>query len=301
MNRPCRGRTQRDKRVWAEQMRSPRFINFLSRWGDQRRIARRMIAAHSMIAVKAATVAICRYDPNLGPEPFGSGINVHPDGLVLTCKHVVEATVPGGLLRSESGPQSGELEHERLVAVFALNDEKGLVLGIFQPELMHGFHDHDLAVLRLSLTPLPSSTADLRRLPFVQVGDSDLPFEGERTFTCGFPLGIALQPGAPTGGIFRTGILAAVRPHPLVKPRLQFYIDMTVNPGNSGGPLYSEETDTLVGIVNARIEPAGIPSGIGCAVPVNLAKPLLERALALSVADVERMRAGEWPLTSKDD
>ena len=122
----------------------------------------------------------------------------------------------------------------------------------------------------------------IRSLPFVEMGDSDSVREGDRVITCGFPLGPALQPGSPAGSLFHKGIVSGICPHSAVKPRESFLLDMTINRGNSGGPLIDEITGKLVGIVIERVlDPDPIPAGIGVAVPVNLAKSYVATARQL--------------------
>lgn len=243
--------------------------------------------------IKSATVAICVRKSNT-LVPFGSGINVHPKGFIVTAKHVVDATLAHPIPRSEQ-LSTGSIVHEQLWAVFCVEDQGSLVLTALSPPVMGGLHSHDLAFLKLRL----GSEMQHESLPSVLTGDSDAVFEGEEVVTCGFPLGQLLQPALPTGSLFQAGIVSSIRPHALAKRRELFYLDMTINPGNSGGPLCSEATAALVGIVNARIEdPQPVPTGISCAVPINLVKANIEEFAAMSVDELEqvierRMREAE--------
>ncbi|MCH8040149.1 MAG: trypsin-like peptidase domain-containing protein [Nitrospinae bacterium] len=242
--------------------------------------------------VKAATVAICLHYPDDRLIPFGSGFNVDPRGVVVTCKHVIEAaqvkrdaegaapTFP----RSTHGVHSDLLQMHDIVAVFSLLDNGKVKLGIARFEVIHGSHNADLAVCRLRPdTPLPAA----------QLGNSDEVFEGQFVFTCGFPLGQDLQPKYPVGALFHRGIVAGVRPHYLVQPRREFLLDMSINPGNSGGPLCAEDNGQVVGVINARVPDKGLPTGIGCAVPANLAKPLVDTVSVLTDQQLEEMRKGK--------
>lgn len=182
--------------------------------------------------VKAATVAICLQCPDGRLIPFGSGVNVDPSGIVITCKHVIEGAqvrrdTDGNapkFLCSEQGVQSGSIPMYDIVAVFSHFDSGKLELGIARFELLHGPHDSDLAAgLLRPDAPLPAA----------QIGNSDEVFEGQFVFTCGFPLGPDLQPNEPVGALFHRGIVSGVRPHYLVQPRRKFLLDMSINPGNS--------------------------------------------------------------------
>jgi S1-C subfamily serine protease len=241
--------------------------------------------------VKAATVAICIRCPDGRLVPFGSGVNVDPRGVVVTCKHVIERAqverdtrgkVPK-FSRSAEGVQTGSLIMWDIVAVFSLQFE----LGIASFDFIYGPQDSDLAVVRLR----PDAP-----LPALQLGNSDEVFEGQAVFTCGFPLGSDLQPGQPVGALFHRGIVAGIRPHYLVQPRRKFLLDMSINPGNSGGPLCTEDNGHVVGIINAAIVAHEIlPTGIGCAVPANLAKPHVDAVSSLTDQQLEEIREGGWP------
>ena len=241
--------------------------------------------------VKAATVAICLRRPDGSLIPFGSGVNVDPRGVVVTCKHVMEGAQGARCQRGgaaipapEKGVQAGVLIMHDMVAVFSFQDR--LESGIASFDFIYGPHDSDLAVVQLR----PDAP-----LPAVQLGNSDEVFEGQFVFTCGFPFGSDLQPRQPVGALFHRGIVAGIRPHYLVKPRREFLLDMSINPGNSGGPLCNEENGMVVGIVYATIAPEGLPTGIGCAVPANLAKPLVDKVSALSDQQLQEIREGGWP------
>lgn len=246
------------------------------------------------VKVKAATVAICFRFPDGRLVPFGSGVNVDPRGVIVTCKHVVEGAQvdtddKGKVLvpsfpRAAQGVQAGVLIMRDMVAVFSLLIQDKLELGIASFDFIYGPHDSDLAVVRLR----PDAP-----LPALQLGNSDEVFEGQVVFTCGFPFGSGLQPRQPVGALFHRGIVAGIRPHYLVKPRREFLLDMSINPGNSGGPLCNEDNGHVVGIVNATVAPEGLPTGIGCAVPSSLAKPFVDTVSSLTDQELEEIRNGK--------
>lgn len=244
---------------------------------------------------KGATVAICILCPDGLLVPFGSGVNVDPKGVIVTCKHVIEGAqvrrdIDGNVPlfpRTEQGVQAGLLIMRDIVAVFSLPVNDALELGIGRLEFVYGPHKSDLAIVRLS--------PEAPLLPAVQLGNSDKVFEGQHVFTCGFPLGSFLQPREPVGALFHRGIVAGIRPHYLVKPRREFLIDMSINSGNSGGPLCSEDDGQVIGIVNAKVASEGLPTGIGCAVPINLAKPFVDEVSSLTDQELEDIRSGKRP------
>jgi S1-C subfamily serine protease len=242
--------------------------------------------------IKSATVAVCIRFPNGELKPFGSGINVDPRGLIITCKHVIEGaqfslyskgTTPP-FPKPSHGMQTGQIHMADLVFVFSLIVNGEVELGIARPFCMTGPQDFDLAAVLLK----PDEA-----MPAVELGNSDDVFEGQSGFTCGFPLGENLQPGAPTGPLFHRGIISGIRPHYLIKPRDRFFLDMSINPGASGSPLCEESSGLVVGIVNARV--GTDQTGIGLAVPINLIKPFADDLLQMSIEDLEKRREN-WQL-----
>lgn len=245
--------------------------------------------------VKLATVAICRIYPGGRVIPFGSGINVDPSGVVVTCKHVIEAAQvqlnPDGsapqFQPSEEGVKSDTVKMYDIAAVFSFIDNHKLELGIARFEIIHGPHSSDLAVCRLrGEAPLPAA----------KLGNSDEVFEGQSIFTCGFPLGSDLQPEFPVGALFNRGVIAGIRPHYSVTPRKEFLLDISINAGNSGGPLCSDKTGEIIGVINAQVLRKNIPTGIGCAVPSRLVEPLISTVLAITDEQLKEMDLGKWPL-----
>ena len=102
------------------------------------------------------------------------------------------------------------------------------------------------------------------KLPTVYLGDSDKLEVGDWVIAIGSPFGL--------GHTVTTGIISGkdrVIGHGPYDDFLQ--TDASINPGNSGGPLF-DAADNVVGI-NTAIVAGG--SGIGFAVPINLAKELL--------------------------
>lgn len=242
-------------------------------------------------------MAICFFTADEKLVPFGSGINVDPSGIIVTCKHVIEGALVNleakkelpTLPRPEKGQELSLLPMQDIVAVFSFYENGSLEIGIARFEILHGLHDYDLAVGRLK----PN-----KGLPSLEMGDSDDIYECELVFTCGFPLGPALQPRHPVGALFHRGIVSGIRPHAFLKPRYEFLLDMSVNPGNSGGPLCAEESGEVVGIVNALIQNnRGQNTGIGCAIPINIAKQLVKNIASLSSEQIEGISKGIWPTT----
>lgn len=101
-------------------------------------------------------------------------------------------------------------------------------------------------------------------LPFARLGDSDALEVGEWVMAVGNPFG--LQHTVTTGIVSAKGRVIGAGPY---DDFLQ--TDASINPGNSGGPLFSLKGE-VVGI-NTAIVAGG--TGIGFAIPINMAKNLL--------------------------
>ncbi len=118
----------------------------------------------------------------------------------------------------------------------------------------------DLAVLKVEAG---------RDLPFVEFGDSDGAVVGDWVMAIGNPFGL--------GGSVTLGIVSARNRDIQSGPYDQFIqTDAAINQGNSGGPLFDMD-GKVVGINTAIIARGGNSLGIGFAVPVNLAKPVIDQ------------------------
>jgi serine protease Do len=119
----------------------------------------------------------------------------------------------------------------------------------------------DIAVLKI----------DANNLPAVTLADSDQLEIGDLVLALGNPFGV--------GQSVTMGIVSALGRNGL--PGFNQYqdfiqTDAAINPGNSGGALVDAE-GRLVGINTAIISGSGGNQGIGFAVPINLARGVLER------------------------
>ena len=106
-------------------------------------------------------------------------------------------------------------------------------------------------------------------LPFVSFGDSDSAQVGDWVMAIGNPFGL--------GGSVTLGIVSARNRDIQEGPYDDFIqTDAAINQGNSGGPLFDMD-GKVVGINTAIIARGGASLGIGFAVPVNLARPVVEQ------------------------
>jgi S1-C subfamily serine protease len=123
-----------------------------------------------------------------------------------------------------------------------------------------------------TLTDLAIVKVDATGLPTAPIGDSSTIQVGQQAIAIGSPLGEFTD--SVTSGIIsalgrsiqvETGMLSNL-----------IQTDTAINPGNSGGPLL-DPTGAVIGINTAV---AGSSQGIGFAIPINIARPLLAQASA---------------------
>ena len=151
----------------------------------------------------------------------------------------------------------------------------------------------DIAVLKIQAAGLPAVT----------LADSDQLEIGDVVLALGNPFGI--------GQTVTMGIVSATGRSGLGFNGYEDFIqtDAAINPGNSGGALMDAE-GRLVGINTAIISRSGGNQGIGLAVPVNLARNVLERLvsggkisrgyLGIVPQDIDANLAKQFNLPSED-
>jgi len=123
-----------------------------------------------------------------------------------------------------------------------------------------------------TLTDLAIVKVDATDLPIAQIGDSSALKVGQSAIAIGSPLGTYTS--TVTSGI----ISAKGRSIDVDGGRINNLLqtDTAINPGNSGGPLL-DLGGNVVGINTAIARNA---NGIGFAIPINIARPIMEQALA---------------------
>lgn len=111
-----------------------------------------------------------------------------------------------------------------------------------------------------------------------ELGDSDDVSVGDIAIAIGNPLGLEFQ-ATVTQGII-SGVDRAVEGNGFSMEGL-LQTDASINPGNSGGPLLNEKGQ-IVGINTAKTANA---EGIGFAIPINVAKPIVEQVIKTGTFD----------------
>jgi Do/DeqQ family serine protease len=133
----------------------------------------------------------------------------------------------------------------------------------FTAKLVGSDPPSDLAVLKI----------DAKDLPTLQLGDSDKVRVGDPVLAVGNPLGI--------GQTVTSGIVSAKgRQTGLSDGSFEDFLqtDAAINRGNSGGALVNTSGE-LIGINSQILSPSGGNIGIGFAIPVNMAKAVMDQLL----------------------
>ena len=122
--------------------------------------------------------------------------------------------------------------------------------------------DTDLAVLRIALD----------KLPVITLGDSEQIAVGDVVLAIGNPFGV--------GQTVTSGIVSALGRNQLGINTFENFIqtDAAINPGNSGGAL-ADAQGRLIGINTAIYSRSGGSMGIGFAIPVSIARSVMEAIL----------------------
>ena len=144
------------------------------------------------------------------------------------------------------------------------------------PRLVGRDTDTDVAVLKI---PAENLTA-------VPMGDSDNLQVGDFVLAIGNPFGL--------GQTVTSGIVSALGRSGLGIEGYEDFIqtDASINPGNSGGPLVDLQGQ-CVGINTAILAPGGGNIGIGFAVPINMARRVMEQMVQLRRGQARPHRRGD--------
>ncbi|CCD89238.1 Periplasmic serine endoprotease DegP [Bradyrhizobium sp. ORS 285] len=135
---------------------------------------------------------------------------------------------------------------------------------------------------------------DPTELKAIAMGDSDALEVGDFVIAVGNPFGL--------GQTVTSGLVSALGRTGLGKQGYEDFIqtDAAINPGNSGGALINLRGE-LVGINTAIISPGGGNVGIGFAVPINMARRVMEQLVANGRVDRGRIGVTLLDLDSAAD
>lgn len=193
-----------------------------------------------------------------GPQmASGSGVIISPDGYIVTNNHVVD--------------KAEKIE-------ITTNDHRN-----FKAKVIGTDPNTDLALIKI----------DASNLPIVKLGNSDAVKVGEWVLAVGNPFKLT---STVTAGIVSAkgrginiigsednqdenpmGSTQGQQQEPKLRKGIESFIqtDAAINPGNSGGALVNTNGE-LIGINSAIASHTGSYEGYGFAIPVNLAKKVLD-------------------------
>ncbi len=175
-------------------------------------------------------------------QGLGSGVIISDDGYILTNHHVVEGADSDGVKVALSGDETK-----------------------YDAKLVGSDPQTDIAILKI----------ETKKLTPITFGDSEQLEVGDVVLAVGNPFGV--------GQSVSMGIISALgRGFGILgRDGYEDFIqtDAPINPGNSGGALVDVE-GRLVGISQSIMSGSGANAGVGFAVPVNLARSIMERLVA---------------------
>lgn len=193
----------------------------------KKKIKFRGSSAAKNIYVKYADSVI--FIANIESESIGSGSLIHRDGLIITNWHVVDKAEVVGVWTK---PKQGSVEMKTLFN--DIDPYMGTVLAVNKK--------HDLAIIKVPGLPKDMEVVELGKINDVGVADN--------VYAIGHPNGLPWS--------FTLGIISQIRPN-----HEWFYDEDSkheatiiqtqtpISPGNSGGPLFSEE-GKLIGVNTAQ-------------------------------------------------
>jgi|FLOH01.1.fsa_nt_gi serine protease Do len=178
--------------------------------------------------------------PPPGPQPgngTGTGFIIDREGHILTNNHVVE---------------------DADIITVTLQNEKE-----YEARVIGSDSKTDIALIKIV-----QKNGENTSFPFLALGDSEQLEVGEWVVAIGNPFGLSHT--------VTTGVVSAKGRNIGAGPYDEFIqTDASINPGNSGGPLLNM-TGEVIGINTAIYSGSGGNVGIGFALPINMAKNILD-------------------------
>jgi Do/DeqQ family serine protease len=185
-------------------------------------------------------------------------------------EHETQATGSGVIVDAAQGyvlTNGHVVEHATRIEVTTKDNRR------FTAKLVGRDSETDIAVLQI-----PSN-----HLTAVPMGNSDALQVGDFVLAIGNPFGL--------GQTVTSGIVSALGRSGLGIEGYEDFIqtDASINPGNSGGPLVNLQGQ-CIGINTAILAPGGGNIGIGFAVPINMARKVMDQIV--HYGEVRRARIG---------
>jgi serine protease Do len=228
--------------------------------------------------------------PTTAPQAQGPAATVAPlaPGAQADVPAIVKAVSPAVVTitadgATETDPTTGQTGQGTAIGSGVIFDANGLILTNHHvvagdPQkltvTLKDGRSFDAQVYGIdTLTDLAIVKVDATGLPTAPIGDSSTIQVGQQAIAIGSPLG-QFTDSVTSGIISAIGRSIPVDSGTVLNNLIQ--TDTPINPGNSGGPLL-DPSGAVIGINTAV---AGGSQGIGFAIPINIARPLLAQASA---------------------
>ncbi len=196
----------------------------------------------AVVRILVSGTATDQVGAEIPEQGVGSGIIFDARGWILTNRHVVTDS-------------SGRTADSVTVEVRDGHQYQGTVYGIDTLT--------DLAIVKIEATGLTAAS----------IGSSADLQVGQLAIAIGSPLG-TYSNSVTSGIISATGRSVTVQSGDRLSNLIQ--TDAAINPGNSGGPLL----DAIGDVIGVNTAVATDSNGIGFAIPIDIARPIMQQALA---------------------
>jgi serine protease DegS len=214
-------------------------------------------AAPAVVNINTAKLVTVRRNPFFDDPVFRQFFGTAPDG--GGARKRLETSLGSGVIFSGQGyilTNHHVIHGADAIQVF-LRDGRSA-----PARLIGSDPETDVAVLKI----------DLPALPVITLGQSDKTHIGDVVLAIGNPFGV--------GQTVTMGIVSATGRSKLGINTFENFIqtDAAINPGNSGGALV-DANGNLIGINTAIFSQSGGSVGIGFAIPISLAKDVMEQII----------------------
>ncbi len=219
--------------------------------------------------IKKSVVAVGTFMPKRSPRGvfLGTGFAVANGSLIVTNAHVI--------------PDKVNQKSIETIAVFIRDNGRVKML---KSKVVAVDKVHDIAVLKLKSAKLPALSLSNKQVK-----------EGVSIAFTGFPIGmvLGLHPVTHRGivsaispivlPVLRAGQLNAKMMRRLKNPFSVYQLDATAYPGNSGSPVYDQNSGQVIGIINkvfvkeSKENILSKPSGITYAIPIRYLHDLIKQ------------------------
>ena len=226
-------------------------------------------------AVSASVVGVAT------SQGTGTGVIVSSDGLIVTNEHVIAISDTTQMFRPNFGAETQQTDDTVTVTLVDGTE--------YEAQVLYSDEEMDLAVIKIDAEGLKAAT----------LGDSDSVSVGEITIAIGNPLG--LEQTVTSGIVSALDVSAAISSTQIAEMLIQ--TDAAINAGNSGGALLNAAGE-VIGINSYKLSDG---EGIGFAIPINAAKPIIEQIvvtgefrqgkLGASLIDKELLSYNDYNIT----